>query len=107
VLYKFKPSQTISLFIKRDWKRMSNNLVKRGSIFVDFLDNWEKEVEKTNRVKMHKRGRKFTYPDALFYLTAFLNTLLGSRQVEGILSGLSKLKNFPVPDYSTTPITRK
>jgi hypothetical protein len=82
-------------------------LLNAAPFLLIFLDNWEKEVEKTNRVKMHKRGRKFTYPDALFYLTAFLNTLLGSRQVEGILSGLSKLKNFPVPDYSTTPITRK
>jgi len=87
----------------RDWRKVNDNLVKRGKILVDFsfLDNWDKEINNTNKVKEGKRGRRFIYPNSLFYLTAFLHTLLGFRQVEGILLGLSKLKDFRVPDYTT------
>ena len=41
----------------RDWKRVNNNLVKRGSIFVDlsFLDRWGGELKDTNKAKGNKR----------------------------------------------------
>ena len=87
----------------RDWKRINENLVKRGSIFVDFsfLDKWDEEVKATNKVKTGRKGRKFKYPNSLFYLAGFLHTLMGFRQIEGVLLGLSKLKKFEVPDYTT------
>jgi hypothetical protein len=87
----------------RDRKKINNNLVKRGSLFVDFsfLDNWEKEMEDTNKLKASKRGPKFKYPNVLFYLTALLSIFLPFRQIEGFLLGLSKLKPFKVPDYTT------
>lgn len=87
----------------RDWRKVNENLVKRGSIFVDFsfLDRWDEELALTNKQKASVKGPKFKYPNALFYLAAFLNTLIGFRQVEGVLQGLSKLRKFEVPDYTT------
>lgn len=87
----------------RNWRKVNDNLVKRGSIFVNFsfLSRWEKEVKATNEVKIGKKGRKFSYPNCLFYLTGFLHSFMGFRQIEGVLLELSKLKEFMVPDYST------
>ena len=46
------------IILMRDWKRINENLVKRGSIFVDF----------SFLVKIGRKGRKFKYPNSLFYL---------------------------------------
>ncbi len=87
----------------RDWRKVNDNLVKRGFILLDFsfLDRWDEELALTNKPKASVKGPKFKYPNALFYLAAFLNTLIGFRQVEGVLQGLSKLRKFRVPDYTT------
>ena len=61
---------------------------------------WDRELAEMNRTKK-TRGRKYTYPSALFYLAAFINAVLPFRQSEGFLRGLSMLKKFKVPDYTT------
>lgn len=72
-------------------------------MFVDFsfLDCWDEELKATNKLKVKVRGPKFRYPNALFNLAAFLSTLQGFRQIEGMLAALAKLRQFKVPDYTT------
>lgn len=65
----------------RDWGRVNDNLVKRGSLFVDlFLDKWDEQLRLTNKTKAGMRGPKFEYPNVLFNLTAFLSVLQQFRQ---------------------------
>jgi len=84
----------------RDWKKVNNNLVKRGMLWVDFsfLKQWKDEVKELNHGKV---GRKYIYPNSLFYLTAFIACFIPFRQAEGFLLALSKIKPFKVPDYTT------
>ena len=51
----------------RDWKRINDNLVKRGSIFVDFsfLDKWNEELKVTNKVKIGKEDTVKITPPSL------------------------------------------
>ena len=53
----------------RDWRRINDNLVKRGGLFADlsFLDKWQEELAEMNRAKK-TRGPKYAYASMLFYL---------------------------------------
>lgn len=84
----------------RNWKRVNDNLVKRGMLWVDFsfLRGWDEEVEELNKGKV---GRRYVYPNTLFYLASFITCFMPFRQAEGFLRGLSKVKKFEVPDYTT------
>jgi len=89
--------------VKRDWKKYNDQLVKRGELLIDldFVENWEKELEEMNR---GKRGKPFDYPDSLIGFLAFPRHFFGLpfRQEEGFVEALAKLvPELGVPDYST------
>jgi len=89
--------------VERDWKKYNDQLVKRGELLVDldFVENWDKELEGMNR---GKRGKPFDYPESLIEFLAFPRYFfrLPYRQEEGFVEALSKLvPELGVPDYST------
>jgi len=61
---------------KRDWKSYNDQLVKRGELLIDldFVENWEKELEEMNR---GKRGKPFDYPESLIEFLAFPRYFFG------------------------------
>jgi len=89
--------------VKRDWKSYNDQLVKRGELLIDldFVENWEKELEEMNR---GKRGKPFDYPWSLIEFLAFPRYFfrLPFRQEEGFVEALAKLvPELGIPDYST------
>jgi len=89
--------------VKRDWKKYNDQLVKRGELLIDldFVENWDKELEGMNR---GKRGKPFDYPESLIEFLAFPRYFfkLPFRQEEGFVEALAKLlPELGVPDYST------
>lgn len=70
---------------KRDWKSYNDQLVKRGELLIDldFVENWEKELEEMNQ---SKRGRPFAHPESLVEFLTFPRFFfrLPFRQGEGI-----------------------
>lgn len=89
--------------VKRDWKSYNDQLVKRGELLIDldFVENWEKELEEMNR---GKRGKPFDYPWSLIEFLAFPRYFfrLPFRQEEGFIEALAKLvPELGIPDYST------
>ncbi|TES83441.1 MAG: IS5 family transposase [Hadesarchaea archaeon] len=88
---------------KRDWKSYNDQLVKRGELLIDldFVENWEKELEEMN---LGKRGKPFDYPESLIEFLAFPRFFfkLPFRQEEGFVEALAKLlPELGVPDYTT------
>jgi transposase len=89
--------------VKRDWKTYNNQLVKRGELLLslDFVENWEKELEEMNR---GKRGKPYEYPESLIGFLAFPRYFfrLPYRQEEGFVEALRKfVPKLKVPNYST------
>ena len=88
---------------KRDWASYNDQLVRRGELLIDldFIKNWEKELEEMN---CGKRGKPFDYPKSLVTFLAFPRYFFGLpfRQEEGFVEALAKLlPELEVPDYST------
>ena len=88
---------------KREWKGYNDQLVKRGELLIDldFVENWEEELEEMNK---GKRGKPFDYPKSLIEFLAFPRYYfsLPFRQEEGFVEALAKLlPEIEVPDYST------
>jgi len=56
----------------RDWVNYNEALVKRGEILIDldFLKNWNKELEEMNE---GKRGWKYLYPWSFIRLLGFIH----------------------------------
>jgi len=89
--------------VKRDWESYNDQLVKRGELLIDlnFVENWEKELEEMN---LGKRGKPFDYPWSLIEFLAFPRYFfrLPFRQEEGFVEALAKLvPELGIPDYST------
>lgn len=88
--------------MSRDWKRYNGELVKRGELLIDldFLENWDEELEGMN---CGKRGRPFRYPKAFIEFLAFPRYFFGlPRQEEGFIRAISKLvPRLETPDYTT------
>ena len=75
---------------RRNWKEYNEKLVKRGEVYIslDFLENWDEELEKMNKGKV---GRPYLYPETFIYFLGFLHTVfLPFRQLEGFLRRLSE-----------------
>ena len=87
---------------KRNWKEYNEKLVRRGELYIslDFLDNWDEELEKMNKGKV---GRPYIYPQTFMHFLAFLHVaFLPLRQMEGFLRKLSEhVPKLKVADYST------
>jgi len=93
----------VSKRVKRDWKKYNDQLVRRGELLIDldFVENWEKELEEMN---LGKRGKPFDYPESLIEFLAFPRYFFGLpfRQEEGFVEALAKLlPELRVPDYTT------
>jgi len=87
---------------KRNWREYNEKLVRRGEILIsmDFIKNWEKELEEMNK---GKKGRPYEYPNSFMHFLAFLHiAFLPFRQLEGFLRGLSKyIPKLKAADYTT------
>lgn len=87
---------------KRDWKEVNDRLVRRGELYFDleFLESWDKEVEKMNK---GKRGRPFRYPQAFIQWMSLVHTMffMPFRQMEGFLVKLSRFLPVQAADYTT------
>lgn len=89
--------------VERDWKTYNEQLVRRGELLLDldFVENWEKELEEMNR---GKRGKPFAYPESLIRFLAFPRYFfrLPFRQEEGFVAALAKfVPGLEAPNYST------
>jgi hypothetical protein len=87
----------------RNWSEYSERLVKRGEIYInlDFLENWDKEIEEQNA---EKRGRPYIYPEAFIRFSAIIYEIfhLPYRQMEGFYRKLSQyVSKIKAADYTT------
>jgi hypothetical protein len=86
----------------RNWQEYNEALVKRGEMYLtfDFLENWDKDLEKLNRGKL---GRKYAYPWSFIELLMLIHMIfhLPYRQLEGFVRKLSELiPKIKPTDYS-------
>ena len=85
----------------RNWKQYTQNLIKRGEIYINpvFLKSWIKEINEMNRNKL---GKPYLYPNSMIEYLAILHCKgFDFRSLQGILQVLSKkLINFPVICYT-------
>ena len=87
----------------RNWKEYNESLVKRGEIILnlDFLKEWDKEINKMNE---GKEGRRYLYPNSFIMFLAVIHFLfnLPLRQTEGFINKLKEfIPGLAKPDYST------
>ncbi len=87
---------------KRDWSRVNENLVSRGEVLLElsWVSSWNDELKHMNQ---GKRGRPFAFPDSLVRFVEGLRAALGMplRQLEGLLTAISRFLPLKPPDYST------
>ena len=59
----------------RDWKSYNEALVRRGEILLslDFINNWDKELEEMNK---GKEGKPYQYPNSFISLLTILHAYL-------------------------------
>jgi len=86
----------------RNWQEYNETLVKRGEMYLtfDFLENWDKDLEKLNRDKL---GRKYAYPWSFIELLMLIHVIfrLPYRQLEGFVRKLSEfVPNIKATDYT-------
>jgi hypothetical protein len=75
--------------MQRNWREYNEKLVRRGEFYIslDFLENWDEEIEEMNRGKV---GRPFKFPETFLRFLTFLHTaFLPFRQIEGFQRKLS------------------
>ena len=87
---------------QRNWQEYNESLVKRGEMYLtfDFLESWEKDIEKLNQDKL---GRRYAYPWSFIELLMLIHVIfhLPYRQLEGFLRKLSEL----IPEIRPTDYT--
>ncbi len=86
----------------RDWHRINDKFVQRGSIsfYLEFQDTWDGGLARANKGKV---GNPFAYPDTLFVVATVLRFLFSTpfRTLEGLFRALGCLARFPAPSYPT------
>lgn len=91
-----------SYFDRRDWKKYTEQLVKRGEFLLDlnFVEKWQEELAIMNR---GKEGALFRFPNSLIELQAIWHAKrIPYRMIEGITRQLMKMgKVVDYNDYST------
>ena len=76
----------------------------RGGVLTLFLEkdnlNFKKELKKMNR---KKEGRRYKYPNSIVRLGFCVKCIfhLGYRQLECYMNEMSRLFNFPIPNFRT------
>jgi hypothetical protein len=86
----------------RNWREYNESLVKRGEMYLtfDFLENWDKDLEKLNKDKL---GRNYAYPWSFIELLMLIHVIfrLPYRQLEGFVRKLSEfVPKIKATDYS-------
>lgn len=85
----------------RNWPEYNEQLVVRGKFFLDldFVDNWEKELEEMNK---GKRGGQYKFPNSLIMWLSVWHQWLDYRSLEGLTRKLVELKFIPYYEDFTT-----
>lgn len=86
---------------KRDWPDYNEELVRRGTFYLDFdwAKEWDKELEIMNENKV---GAQYKFPESLIQLQAVWHQLVDYRGVEGITRAVVEAGNLPAfNDFST------
>jgi hypothetical protein len=86
---------------KRDWNAYNEELVRRGTFYLDFkwVKSWKKELAKMNEKKV---GRPYRFPESLIKLQSVWLHFVDVRSVEGITRQVFKIGKIPdYNDYST------
>ncbi len=86
---------------KRDWPAYNEELVRRGTFYLDFewAQNWDSEVAEMNRNKV---GSPYQYPESLIEVQAVWHQLVNYRGVEGITRAVVEAGKLPqYNDFST------
>ena len=85
----------------RDWKAYNEELVRRGTFYLDFewVKNWKKELEEMNKNKV---GAPYQFPESLIELQAVWHQLVNYRGVEGVTRAVVEAGKLPqYNDFST------
>lgn len=82
---------------KRDWPAYNEELVRRGTFYLDveWVQNWDKEISEMNKNKV---GAPYKFPESLIKLQAVWHQLVNYRGVEGITRAV--VAAGKVPDYN-------
>ena len=74
----------------RDWPKYNEQLVVRGTFFLDFsfIENWDKELEKMNDGKV---GAPYQFPNSFIKWEAIWHQWLDYRSLEGIARKFSEI----------------
>ncbi|MEK6714849.1 MAG: IS5 family transposase [Candidatus Omnitrophota bacterium] len=85
----------------RDWKAYNEELVRRGTFYLDFdwVKSWRKELAEMNKNKV---GAPYQFPESLIELQAVWHQLTNYRGVEGITRAVVEAGKLPqYNDFST------
>ncbi len=85
----------------RDWKSYNEELVVRGTFYLDFdwVKNWDKELKKMNKNKI---GAPYQFPESLIKLQGVWGQWIDYRGIEGITRKLAEYGLVPrYNDFST------
>jgi len=86
---------------KRNWKEYNEELVRRGTFYLDFawVKSWKKELSEMNKNKI---GAPYQFPESLIQLQAVWLQFTDLRGVEGITRRVVEIGKIPdYNDYST------
>ncbi len=86
---------------KRDWKTYNEELVRRGTFYLDFewVKSWKRELREMNEKKV---GALYQFPESLIKLQAVWLQFVDLRSVEGIKRKVAEIGKIPeYNDFST------
>ena len=86
---------------KRDWKEYNEELVRRGTFYLDFVwvRSWKRELAEMNKNKI---GAPYQFPESLIQLQAVWLQFTDLRGVEGINRKVVEIgKILDYNDFST------
>jgi hypothetical protein len=86
---------------KQDWHNYSEELIRRGTFYLDFswVKSWNKELKEMNKKKV---GKPYRFPNSLIKLQALWLTFTDLRGVEGITRQVVEIGKLPeYNDFST------
>lgn len=85
----------------RDWPKYNEELVKRGTFFLDLsvVENWKAELKEMNA---KKRGGQYKFPNSYMDFLCMFKPWMDYRTIEGLARQLTALGLVPAyPDYTT------
>lgn len=85
----------------RDWVKYNEELVVRGTFYLDFdiFNDWEEELKKMNR---NKRGGQYLFPESFIRWEVVWKQFLDYRGLEGVTRKIAQIGLIPrYNDYTT------